>query len=111
MVTQMGGSAFEHQLPATRSATAVKKNANARSAAKVRTVFNRSHRSTIALQLPGGASGRHSIARSLIGTVPKSVTKIQMSHASTPAHRKTKPVPVASVIATAIPDTNAGRNM
>lgn len=66
MVTQMGGSAFDHQLPATRSATAVKKNANAMTTAQVRTVFNRSHLSTIAFQLLRGASGRHSIARSLI---------------------------------------------
>ena len=71
MVTQMGGSAYEHQLPGTRSATAVRKNANAMTAAQVRTAFNRSHLSTIAFQLPGGASGRHSIARWLIGTVPK----------------------------------------
>ena len=46
-----------------------------------------------------------------MGTVPKSVTRNQLSKASTPAHRKAEPAPVPARIATAIPAANAGKKM
>jgi hypothetical protein len=73
-------------------------------AAQHRNESNRSHRMTSAFQLLDGASGRQASEALLIGTVPMSVIKIQVSKANTPAHWNPKPGPAASRTNTATPD-------
>ena len=87
---------------------AVKKNANARTAAQTPTIWNRSAWLTSAFQFLGGALGCQVSVALLIGTVPMTLITIQMSMASTPAHRNPKPGAAPSRTVTAIPDTAVG---
>ena len=90
------------------SVMAVKKNANARTAAQTPTIWNRSAWLTSAFQFFGGAPGCQVSVALLIGTVPMTLIKIQMSTASTPAHRSQNPGALPSRIVTAMPVTAVG---
>ena len=67
------------QLPLGCMAIAVRNSADAAIAAQARTVSSRSHRITIARQFVGGALGSQASVAWLMGTVPPSVTKTQVS--------------------------------
>src|ERR1700692_3074647 len=93
---------------ASLSATAVKKNANARTAAQTPTIWNRSARLTNSFQFFGGALSCQSAVALLIGTVPTTRIKIQVHTASTAAQRNQKPgVPPLRTVR-AIPNTAVG---
>src|SRR5260370_19585498 len=87
---------------------AVKKSANARTIAQTPTIWNRSAWLTNAFQFFGGALGCQVSVALLIGTVPMTLIKIQVSMATTPAHRNQKPGAAPSRTVRAIPDTAVG---
>ena len=89
---------------ASLSAMAVKKSANAVTAAQVRALSNRSHRLTNVRQFFGGALGCKVSAAALMGAVPMSVSKKQVSTSSSPAKRKAKPGSNPSRTVMATPD-------
>src|SRR5713101_2950346 len=104
-----GGCFLKGQEAASLSVMAVKKSANARTTAQTPTIWNRSAWLTSAFQFFGGALGCQVSVALLIGTVPMTLIKIQMSMASTPAHRSQKPGAPPARIVTASPDTAVGR--
>src|SRR6266516_207294 len=103
-----GGCFLTGQCTASLSATAVKKNANARTAAQTPTLWKRSARLTNAFQFLGGALSCQSAVPLLIGTVPTTLIMIQMHTASTAAHRNQKPGVPALRTVRAIPNTAVG---
>src|SRR6266851_9872526 len=103
-----GGCFLKGQEAASLSAMAVKKSANARTTAQTPTIWNRSAWLTSAFQFFGGAPGCQVSVALLIGTVPTTLIKIQVSTASIPAHRNQKPGAPPSRTVTAIPDTAVG---
>jgi hypothetical protein len=74
---------------ASLSATAVKKNANARTAAQAPTLWNRSARLTSSFQLVGGALSCQSAVALLIGGAddPDRDPEAQREHGRTPKHK------------------------
>src|SRR5260370_35186743 len=87
---------------------AVKKSANARTTAQTPTIWNRSAWLTNAFQFFGGALGCQVSVALLIGTVPMTLIKIQVSMATTPAHRNQKPGAAPSRTVRPILDTPLG---
>ena len=78
------------QCAASPSAAAVKKHANARTAAQTPTIWNRSAWLTCAFQSLGGALGCQVSVALLIGTVPMTLIPIHVSMAATPAQSEPK---------------------
>src|SRR5260370_3727828 len=87
---------------------AVKKSANARTAAQTQTIWKRSAWLTCAFKFLGGALGCQVSVALLIGTVPMTLIKIQVRRATTPAQRNQKSgVPPLRTVR-AIPSTAVG---
>src|SRR5258707_5960976 len=86
-----GGCFLKGQEAASLSAMAVKKSANARTAAQTPTIWNRSAWLTNAFQFFGGALGCQVSVALLIGTVPMTLIKIQVRMETIPANRTPKP--------------------
>src|SRR3954449_11389910 len=87
---------------------AVKKKANARTAAQTPIMWKRSAWLTNAFQFFGGALGCQVTVALLIGMVPMTLITIQVSKAATPAHRNPKPGAAPLRTVTAIPETAVG---
>src|SRR5213080_4553009 len=90
---------------------AVKKSANAVTAAQVRALSSRSHRLINVRQFFGGALGCQLRMVWLMGAVPRSVSKKQVSTTSSPAKRKAKPGSTPSRTVMTIPRRIVGTKM
>ena len=93
------------------SAVAVKKSANAATAAQVRALSSRPHRLINVRQFFGGALGCQVSTAALMGAVPMSVSKKLVGTMSSPAKRKAKPGSTPSRTVMAPPRRIVGTKM